>query len=323
LVMGRLGPENIAFFFIPVGIGEAGGFMKKYKENFAYAAFFIAATVSILAVFVICFFLFANGIPAMKEIGIFKFLMGSTWTPGNSPASYGILPMILGSIYITAGAIILGVPVGILTAVFMARFCPKKLYKPLKRAIELLAGIPSVVYGFFGLVVLVPFIRNISTTLGDMFGWNWIYSNGSSILTASILLAIMILPTIINVSEASIRAVPESYYEGALALGATHERSVFFTVLPAAKSGVMSAVILGVGRAIGETMAVIMVAGNQARIPTNIMRGVRTLTSNIVIEMGYAADLHREALIATGVVLFVFILIINLLFSLVKRRSEA
>lgn len=297
--------------------------MKRFRENFAHIFFFIAALVSILAVGVICLFLFANGIPAMKEIGFFKFLWGTTWAPGNSPAAYGILPMILGSIYITAGAIILGVPVGVFTAVFMARFCPKRIYRPLKAAVELLAGIPSVVYGFFGLVVLVPFIRNVSTTLGNAFGWDWIYSNGSSILTASILLAIMILPTIINVSEASIRAVPESYYEGALALGATHERSVFFTVLPAAKSGVMSAVILGVGRAIGETMAVIMVAGNQARIPTNIMRGVRTLTSNIVIEMGYAADLHREALIATGVVLFVFILIINLLFSLLKRRNEA
>lgn len=296
--------------------------MKKWKESFAHIVFFVAASISILAVLVICGFLFVNGIPAMKEIGFFRFLTGTTWAPNNIPASYGILPMILGSIYITAGAILLGVPIGILTAIFMARFCPKKLYHPLKSAVELLAGIPSVVYGFFGLVVLVPFVRNISTILGDTFGWEWIYSSGSSIFTASVLLGIMILPTIINVSEASIQAVPESYYEGALALGATHERSVFFTVVPAAKSGITSAVILGVGRAIGETMAVIMVAGNQARIPTNIMRGVRTLTSNIVMEMGYATDLHREALIATGVVLFVFILIINLSFSLLKRRNE-
>ena len=297
--------------------------MKKYKESLAYILFLLAAVVSIFAVVTICGFLFANGIPAMKEIGFVKFLTGTMWAPNNIPAVYGILPMILGSIYITAGAIILGVPIGILTAVFMAHFCPKKIYRPLKSAVELLAGIPSVVYGFFGLMVLVPFVRNASTFLGDMLGWDWIYSSGSSILTASILLGIMILPTIINVSEASVQAVPESYYEGALALGATHERSVFFTVVPAAKSGIISAVILGVGRAIGETMAVIMVAGNQARIPASIMRGVRTLTANIVMEMGYAADLHREALIATGVVLFVFILIINLLFSLVKRRNEA
>lgn len=288
--------------------------MRKLKETFAHVMFFLAALTSILAVLLICVFLFANGVPAMKEIGVFSFLTGTKWAPNNSPASFGIFPMIVGSIYITAGAIIVGVPIGIFTAVFMARFCPKKIYGVLKMAVDLLAGIPSVVYGFFGLVVLVPFVRSIFLEFG---------CKGSSILTASLLLGLMILPTIIGVSEAAIRAVPESYYEGALALGATHERSVFFTVLPAAKSGIMAGVILGIGRAIGETMAVIMVAGNQARIPDSIFQGVRTLTSNIVIEMGYAADLHRQALIATGVVLFVFILIINLLFSILKRRSEA
>jgi phosphate transport system permease protein len=217
--------------------------------------------------------------------------------------------MIVGSIYITAGAIIFGVPVGILTAVYMAEFCSGIMYKILKPAIELLAGIPSVVYGFFGMVAIVPLIR-------ELFG-----GNGSSILAASVLLGIMILPTIIAISESAIRAVPRSYYEGSLALGASHERSVFFAMLPAAKSGVLASVILGVGRAIGETMAVIMVAGNQARMPVDILRGARTLTANIVIEMGYAAELHREALIATGVVLFVFILIINMSFSLLKRRE--
>ena len=272
--------------------------------------FLAAALVSILAVLLICVFLFANGIPAMGEIGLFKFLLGKEWSPTDVPPVFGIFPMLLGSIYVTAGAIIAGVPVGIFTAVFLARFCPPFLYKILKPATELLAGIPSVVYGFFGLVVLVPFVRN---TFGG---------NGSSILTASLLLGMMILPTIIGVSESAIRAVPESYYEGAIALGASHERSVFFAVLPAAGSGIMTGVILGVGRAIGETMAVIMVAGNQARMPAGLFKGVRTLTANIVIEMGYAADLHRGALIATGVVLFVFILIINLLFSLLKRRSR-
>ncbi len=273
--------------------------------------FFIAALTSILAVLLICLFLFANGIPAMGKIGVFDFLLGQKWAPTDSPASYGIFPMILGSIYVTAGAIIIGVPIGILTAVFMARFCPKGLYKILKPAVDLLAGIPSVVYGFFGVMVLVPFVR-------DNFG-----GTGLSILTASILLGIMILPTIIGVSESAIRAVPESYYEGALALGATHERSVFFTILPAAKSGITAGVILGIGRAIGETMAVMMVVGNQTRVTSDILKGLRTLTTNIVMEMGYAADLHREALIATAVVLFIFILIINLLFSLLKRRSKA
>jgi len=193
--------------------------------------------------------------------------------------------------------------------VFLAKYCPKKWYRILKGGVDLLAGIPSVVYGFFGLVVLVPMVR-------DTFG-----GNGNSILTASLLLGIMILPTIIETSEAAIQAVPDKYYEGALALGATHERSVYRTVVPAAKSGILAGIILGVGRAIGETMAVIMIAGNQARMPAGLLKGVRTLTANIVIEMGYAADLHREALIATGVVLFVFILIINLLFSLLKRKK--
>lgn len=282
--------------------------MKNLKEKIMKLVFLLSACVAILAVVLICFFLFANGIPAMKEIGIFKFLTGIKWKPTND--IYGIFPMILGSIYVTAGAITIGVPVGILSAVFMARFCPKWLYRFLKPAVDLLAGIPSVVYGFFGLMVIVPLIR-------ELFG-----GSGASILAASIVLGIMILPTIIGVSEAAIRAVPESYYEGSLALGASHERSVFFSVLPAAKSGITASVILGIGRAIGETMAVIMVAGNQAIIPSSITKGVRTLTANIVMEMGYAADLHREALIATGVVLFVFILIINLTFSLIKRRNK-
>lgn len=282
--------------------------MKDFKENLMHGVFLGAACASILAVALICVFLFANGIPAILKIGPLEFLGGMKWKPLNN--IFGIFPMIVGSIYVTAGAIIVGVPIGILCAVFMARFCPKKIYPILKPAIELMAGIPSIVYGFFGLVVIVP-------TMQKIFG-----GSGKSMLTASILLGIMILPTIIGVSESAIRAVPESYYEGALALGDTHERSVFMAVLPAAKSGIMAGVILGVGRAIGETMAVIMVAGNQPVMPGSLLSGVRTLTANIVLEMGYAADLHREALIATGVVLFVFILIINLLFSLVKRRDK-
>ena len=278
------------------------------KEKIMEAVFMLCACVSILSVALICIFLFANGIPAMTKIGFFDFIFGQKWKPSNEV--FGIFPMIIGSIYITAGAIIIGVPIGILTAVFLARFCPEKLYKIIKPAIDLLAGIPSVVYGFFGLCVIVPFVRN---NIGG---------DGNSILTASILLGFMILPTIINVSESSIRAVPEKYYQGALALGATHERSVFCTVVPAAKSGIMAGIVLGIGRAIGETMAVIMVAGNQARMPKGILEGIRTMTSNIVMEMGYATDLHREALIATGVVLFVFILIINTLFSILKNKDK-
>jgi phosphate transport system permease protein len=292
---------------------------KTWNEKFMQGVFFTAACASVLAVALICIFLFANGIPAMKEIGFLEFVTGERWKPGNN--IYGIFPMIVGSIYVTAGAIVVGVPIGILTSVFMAMYCPKQIYKPLKSATELLAGIPSVVYGFFGLVVLVPWIREAGRGLKSM-GLIRSSGNGNSILTASLLLGIMILPTVIGVTESAIRAVPKQYYEGALALGATHERSIFKVIIPAAKSGVIAGVVLGIGRAIGETMAVIMVAGNQARMPAGIMKGVRTLTANIVIEMGYAADLHREALIATGVVLFVFILIINFSVALLNRRKE-
>ncbi len=283
------------------------------KEIVMQKVFLLTACTSVLAVALICGFLFYEGVPAIQEIGLLDFLSGTEWRPNND--IYGILPMILGSIYITIGAIIIGVPIGILTSVFMAEYCPKRIYKPLKSATELLAGIPSVVYGFFGLVLLVPFVREIARTFGFA-------GNGNSMLTASIILGIMILPTIIGVTEAAIRQVPRHYYEGALALGATQERSIFFVVLPAAKSGVVAAVVLGIGRAIGETMAVIMVAGNQARMPEGIFEGVRTLTSNIVLEMGYAADLHKDALIATGVVLFVFILLINLVVALLNRRAN-
>ena len=282
--------------------------MKKFVEIAMKVVFLLFACMSIAAVLLICIFLFANGVPAISKIGVFNFLFGQKWKPLND--IYGIFPMIVGSIYVTAGAIIVGVPIGILCAVFMARFCPKRAYKIIKPAIELMAGIPSIVYGFFGLVVIVPIIQNVFQT------------SGKGVLTASILLGIMILPTIIGVSESAIRAVPENYYEGALALGATPERSVFRTVLPAAKSGIMAGIVLGIGRAIGETMAVVMIAGNQPIIPENILSGVRTLTANIVLEMGYATDLHREALIATAVVLFVFILLINISFSLLKRRKK-
>lgn len=285
--------------------------LQKVKEKGMEFVFMLCACVSILAVAWICIFLFANGVPAMAKIGFGKFLLGRTWQAGNG--LFGIFPMIIGSIYVTAGAIIVGVPIGILAAVFLARFCPKPLYRIMKPGVELLAGIPSVVYGFFGLMIIVPWVRD---TFRPYYG-----GNGLSLFSAALLLGIMILPTIISISESAIRAVPDKYYQGALALGATHERSVFRTVVPAAKSGIMAGIVLGIGRAFGETMAVIMIAGNQAWIPDNMFQGIRTLTANIVMEMGYAQDLHREALIATGVVLFVFILIINTLFSILKRRE--
>ncbi len=278
------------------------------KEGGMKLIFMTAACASVLAVFLICIFLFASGVPAIGKIGPVEFLFGKIWKPSNG--KFGILPMIVASIYVTGGAILMGVPIALFTSVFMARYCPKKIYSPLKSGIELMAGVPSIVYGFFGLIVIVPFIR-------EAFG-----GRGTSMLAASVLLGIMILPTIIGVTESAIRSVPESYYEGSLALGATRERSIFRVMLPAAKSGILAGVVLGIGRAIGETMAVVMVAGGQPRMPKGILKGVRTMTANIVTEMGYASGLHREALIATAVVLFVFILIINLSISMLNRRAE-
>ncbi len=282
---------------------------KKSFESFMKFIFILSAMTSIFAIILIIIFIFSEGLPFIKEYGLRNFLFGTQWKPSNTPPSYGILPMILGSIYVTLGAIIIGVPIGVLTATYLAKFSNKKLYKFLKPSINLMAGIPSIIYGFFALTLIVPLVRNI-------FG-----GTGMNIITASILLGIMILPTIISISESSINAVPESYYEGSIALGASHERSIIAAVLPAARSGIISSIILGIGRAIGETMAVMLVVGNQARMPAGITKGVRTLTSNIIMEMAYAADTHREALIATAVVLFVFILIINGIFLIVKRRA--
>ena len=278
----------------------------KIKENIMRAVFFLAACISIIAVLLICWFIFSNAFPAIGKIGVTEFLFGTEWRPLND--KFGIFPMIIGSLYVTAGAIAMGVPVGVMCAEFMAGYCPARLYKVLRPAVDLLAGIPSVVYGFFGLVVIVPAVRQL-------------FGGGKSVFTAALLLAIMILPTIISISEAALRSVPQSYYEGALALGATKERAIFGVSLSAARSGVSAGIILGIGRAIGETTAIVMIAGNQPIIPNNIFSGVRTLTTNIILEMGYAQDLHREALIATAAVLFIFVLLINLLFSALKKTS--
>lgn len=282
--------------------------MRSYREPLMRFVFLFCACLSVAAVLLICIFLFAGGVPAIGKIGVTDFLFGKVWRPENG--LYGIYPMLIGSAYVTLGALLIGVPTGVLCAVFLARFCPDKLYRRIKPAVQLMAGIPSVVYGFFGLVLIVPFVRQ---NLGG---------RGMSVLSASLLLGLMILPTIITVSESALRAVPESYYEGSRALGATHERSVFRVILPAASSGVFAGVILGTGRAVGETMAVMMVAGNQAVVPNSLLDGVRTLTTNIVLEMGYSADLHREALIATAVVLFFVVMLINILFLLLKRRAK-
>lgn len=288
-----------------------GGYVfNKIKEGGMRLICLLAACASVLAVLLICVFLFANGIPAMKEIGLTEFLFGTSWRPGNNV--YGIFPMILGSVYVTGVAVLTGVPVAILTAVFMVFYCPEKLYKPIRSGINLMAGIPSVVYGFFGLIILVPLIKKITGA-----------QSGKTMLTAGVLLGIMILPTVIGVVEPALRSVPKTYYEGALALGASHTRAVYFVTVPAAKSGIVAGVVLGIGRAIGETMAVIMVAGNQAVVPGSLFAGVRTMTANIVLEMGYASGLHREALIATGVVLFAFIMMINLSVSVLYRRRKA
>ncbi|MGI6440645.1 MAG: phosphate ABC transporter permease subunit PstC [Tissierellia bacterium] len=292
---------------------ESTGNRTRTLEQVMHIVFLATATASIISVILISAFIFMTGIPTMAEIGLGEFLLGRNWFPRHTPAQFGIFPMIISSIYVTIGAIVLGVPLGLLTAIFLARFCPKNIYRLIKPAVELMAGIPSVVYGFFGMMVIVPLIRDVFRGLGFA-------TTGFSMLAAIILLGIMILPTIIGLSEAAIAVVPRSYYEGAVALGASHERATMSIVVPAAKSGIFASIILGIGRAIGETMAVIMVAGGQSIMPENILSGVRTMTMNIVMEMGYAAGLHRDSLIATGAVLFVFILLINIAFNLIKRK---
>ncbi|MCR2099868.1 phosphate ABC transporter permease subunit PstC [Campylobacter upsaliensis] len=279
------------------------------QEKIFKGIFALCALLSIFAVLMICFFLFANAIPTITQIGLFDFIFGLDWYPTEE--IFGIFPMIVGSIYVTALAILIGVPLGVLSAIYLSRFASKKEQKYILPAVELLGAIPSVVYGFFGLVIIVPLL---ATTFSGI--------PGKSVLAAALILSIMILPTIILVSKAAIDALPQSYYEGALALGASKERSVFFALIPAAKSGILASIILGVGRAIGEAMAVIMVAGNQALIPTSVLEGVRTLTTNIVLEMGYAQDLHREVLIANAVALFVFILLINTCFNALKKEVK-
>ena len=294
---------------------------KKTQEPVMKTVFFISACVTILCVVLICVFVFEGGLPPVIKYGINDFLFGRyenpikpgefrSWWP--SAGYYSILPFIITSIYVTFGAIVVGVPLGLLSAVFMARMCPKWLHKILSPLISLLAGIPSVIYGFVGAMVLVPMVK-------DTFD----LKSGSTIFTASVMLGVMILPTIINISESSLRAVPENYFEGALALGASKERSIFFVVLPAAKSGILAAIVLGIGRAIGETMAVMMVVGGKPQIPTSFFDGAQTMTAHIATELGYADDIKRGFLLGTAVVLFIFILIINTMLQIIKRGEKA
>lgn len=288
---------------------------KQTIENLVQFLFLIITLLSIASLLVIMLFIFGNAIKFFGEYSIIEFLTGREWKPSNNPPLFGILPMIAGSLIVTAGAIVVGVPIGVATAIFMAYFCPEKIYKPLKAAVNLMAGIPSIIFGLFWLMIIVPIVRNFQQTfLGG--------GDGLTAFTAITLLGVMILPTIIGLSESSLRAVPNSIYQGALAVGATHERAVITTVVPAAGSGILASVILGIGRAIGETMAVVMVAGNQARMPKGLFDGLRTMTTNIVLEMNYASGTHKDALIATGAVLFVFILILNLAFNIVNKKGE-
>ncbi len=264
------------------------------------------SAITILAV--IAVFIFEQGTPIMFKYGFKSFLAGSDWYP--SEKSFGLLPMIVGSLHVTFGALVIGVPFGLACAIVLTQFASKRVRSVIKPVIELLAGIPSVVYGFMGVVLLVPFIRS---TLGGP---------GLSVLAAAIILGIMILPTVISISIDSLDAVPPSYREGSIALGATPWQTVKMVLLPAARSGIVASIILGMGRAVGETMAVIMVAGNAAEIPGSLLAPVRTLTSNIALEMGYAAGEHREALFATGVILFVIIMILNTIANATSRRRK-
>jgi phosphate transport system permease protein len=277
--------------------------MLKFKEKLSGRIFFVFALTSITALAVITTFIFLEGVPMLGQV------FSSSWSPGNG--EFGILPMVAGTVSVTLGAALIGVPIGICCAIFMAELAPERMRNIFRPVIQLLAGIPSVVYGFWGMIFVVPFIRN------------YLGGPGLSIIAGSIVLSLMMLPTIISISEVSILALPKTYKEGALALGMTHWQTIRSVQLPAAKSGIVAAVILGMGRAVGETMAVIMVLGNAVSFPTSILDPVRTLTTNIGIEMGYAQAEHRQALFATGIVLFVIIMALNITAqSLTRKRIK-
>lgn len=276
------------------------------KEKVIEKILLIVAFSTILILALIAFFIFEQGSSLIWKVGLKNFILGERWVP--SKGEYGILPMIVGSFWVTFGALLLGIPLGLSCAIFLCEWTPPMVAMFLRPAIHLLAAIPSVIYGFWGLIVVVPIIRN------------HIGGPGLSILSGSLILGIMILPTIISISEDSLRALPPSYKAGALALGATHWQTIWRVLIPSAKSGIVASIILGMGRAIGETMAMIMILGNAVKIPSSFLDSARTLTTNIGIEMGYSSGDHRLALFATGIVLFFIIMILNSLAIILSRR---
>lgn len=294
--------------------------MKRARRELVYKGIlFCSALIALLIIILIGGFIFCEGMPVFLKYGFGEVIGGNRWNPARQ--MYGLWPMVVGSIYITIGALSLGVPLGVLTAIFLAEVAPKKTVSTFIRpAIELLAGIPSVVYGLFGMTTVVPVIRSIAQSI-PFYAGDPLHSTGYGIIAGSIILAIMILPTIINVAEDAIRSVPIEYKEGSLALGATHWQTIYRVLVPAAGSGILAGVVLGMGRAIGETMAIIMVAGNAPVVPTSVFSSVRSLTGNIAIEMAYSSGEHTQALFATGIVLFVFIIVINSMAMLIMKRG--
>lgn len=295
-----------------VGGNRKSNKSKYFIDKLTKIIFLICAFIAVISLVLIIGFVFFKGLKPFIVGGksISEFLFGTEWFPTSETPKYGIFPMIVASIYGTVGALIIGVPIGLLTAVFIAEVAPKGVAKIIIPAVELLAGIPSVLYGLFGLAIIVPWIQNTFNL-----------PQGQSLLAVIIVLAIMMLPTIISVSTTAIKAVPKSYKEGSLALGASHIETTFKVIVPAAKSGILAAIALGAGRALGETMAIILVGGNSVKLPTSIFDKVRPLTSNIALEMGYASEPHQELLFATGVVLFLFILILNIVISKLSSKE--
>jgi len=281
---------------------------------------FASALIALVIIVLTAGFIFKEGVPVFTKYGVGNIVLGNNWNPTRQ--GYGIWPMVVGSVYVTLGALLLGAPMGVSTAIFLAEIAPKKPGSSVIRpAIELLAGIPSVVYGLFGMTTIVPLVRKMALGI-PAYAKEPLLSTGYGIIAGSVILAIMILPTIINVSEDAIRSVPKEYKEGSLALGATHWQTIYRVIVPAARSGIMAGIVLGIGRAIGETMAIIMVAGNAPVVPHSLFSTVRTLTGNIAIEMAYSSGEHTQALFATGIVLFVFIMVINSVALFAKREVK-
>mgnify|MGYP000191627527 FL=1 len=282
---------------------------RKIFEKGIESILLLCAFVSVLAIVFITVFIFVKGVPLFQHVSLREFLFSTEWLPTASDPRFGIAAFIVGSLYVTAGALIIGVPFGLACAIYLAELANRRISRLLKQVIELLAGIPSIIYGFFGIMVICPIVRELTD------------SSGYNIVSASIVLAIMILPTIVNISEVSIRSVPHEYREGSLALGASHWQTIVKVLFPAARSGIIASIVLGIGRAVGETMAVLMVAGNAPQMPKALNDMVRTLTMNIITDMGYASGDHRVALFATGIVLFVFIMALNLIIALISRKK--